>query len=291
VIKMIFLLLGWMAGASMAFSATAESFFWYDRASWFGGFSAIEVTDDGRGFVALSDRGRIVEGQFVRDPAGRILDMVVDRHDALRDAAGRPLGGAMDDGEGLAIGPDGRIYVSFEGVARVRVERAAGAPPVDLPRHPAFDAFEANRSFEALAVTPQGAVLVIPEDVPGGGDSPVWRFDGTGWDIAFHVPKDGSYQPVGADVGPDGLLYLLEREVTGLGFRSRVRVFGLNGDGGAVIYESRAGQHDNLEGISVWSDGGAIVMTMIADDNFRFFQRTEVVELRLPQSAGGAMSD
>jgi hypothetical protein len=280
---MIFLLLGWMAGASMAFSATAESFFWYDRASWFGGFSAIEVTDDGRGFVALSDRGRIVEGQFVRDPAGRILDMVVDRHDALRDVAGRQLGGAMDDSEGLAIGSDGRIFVSFEGVARVRVERAPGAPPVDLPRDPTFDAFESNRSFEALAVTPQGAILVIPEEVPAGGDYPVWRFDGNGWDIAFRVPRDGSYQPVGADVGPDGLLYLLERDVTGLGFRSRVRVFGLDGDGGATIYESRAGLHDNLEGISVWSDGGAVVMTMIADDNFRFFQRTEVVELRLPR--------
>jgi hypothetical protein len=201
----------------------------------------------------------------------------------LRDVAGRQLGGAMDDSEGLAIGSDGRIFVSFEGVARVRVERAPGAPPVDLPRDPTFDAFESNRSFEALAVTPQGAILVIPEEVPAGGDYPVWRFDGNGWDIAFRVPRDGSYQPVGADVGPDGLLYLLERDVTGLGFRSRVRVFGLDGDGGATIYESRAGLHDNLEGISVWSDGGAVVMTMIADDNFRFFQRTEVVELRLPR--------
>lgn len=279
---MIFLLLGWLAGSSMAFSAATEPFLWHDRASWFGGFSAIEVIDGGRGFIVLSDRGLIAEGRFVRDPEGAILDMIVDRHDVLRDAAGRPLTGAMDDSEGLAIGPDDRVYVSFEGRARVRVERADGAPPVDLPRVPAFDAYHANRSFEALAVTPGGAVLVIPEEEPGGGDFPVWRLDGGAWSVAFHVPRGGRFQPVGADVGPDGLLYLLEREVTGLGFRSRVRVFGLDGSGGATVYESRAGLHDNLEGISVWAEGGAVVITMIADDNFRFFQRTEVVELRLP---------
>jgi hypothetical protein len=279
---MIWLLLGYLAGSSMAFSAESEPFIWYDRAAWFGGFSAIEVTDDGRGFIALSDRAVLVEGLFVRDPEGRILDMVIRDHDHLRDAAGEPLRGRHADSEGLAIGRDGQIHVSFEGVARVRVEGRDGGPPRDLPRDPAFDAFQPNRSFEALAIAPDGAVLVIPEEVPGGGDFPVWRFGAEGvWRVAFHIPRSGRFLPVGADVGPDGLLYVLEREVAGLGFRSRVRVFGLDGNGGAVVFQSRMGQHDNLEGISAWADGERIVLTMIADDNFRFFQRTEVVEVRL----------
>lgn len=37
--------------------------------------------------------------------------------------------------------------------------------------------------------------------------------------------------------------------------------------------------HDNLEGISVWQDpDGRIRLTMISDDNFMVFQRTEIVE-------------
>jgi hypothetical protein len=279
---MIWLLLGYMAGSSMAFATVSEPFVWYDRARWFGGFSAIEVIDEGQGFIALSDRAELVHGRFVRDPEGRILDMVVARHDRLRDAAGQPLSGRHDDSEGLAIGPEGQIYVSFEGLARVRVEGRDGGPPRDLPRDPAFDAFLPNRSFEALAVAPDGAVLVIPEDLPEGDDFPVWRFGEEGdWRIAFHIPRGGRFLPVGADMGPDGRLYVLEREIAGLGFRSRVRVFGLDGSGGEPVYQSRMGQHDNLEGISVWADGAGVVMTMIADDNFRFFQRTEVVEVRL----------
>jgi hypothetical protein len=144
-----------------------------------------------------------------------------------------------------------------------------------------FDTFGRNAGFEAVAVTPGGAVLAIPEEVADGGGFPVWRLDGGAWDIAFVIPREGAFLPVGADMGPDGVLYVLERALTGPGFRSRVRVFGLDGSGGAVVFESGTGLHDNLEGISVWADGADIVMTMISDDNFRFFQQTEVVEVRL----------
>jgi hypothetical protein len=188
----------------------------------------------------------------------------------------------MADSEGLALAPDGRLFIAFEGRARVRVEGRDGAPPQVLPRDPAFDAYGENKAFEALALAPDGAVLVIPEDVEGGGDFPVWRLGGDGaWRVAFAIPRRGNFLPTGADAGPDGRLYVLERAVAGLGFMSRVRVFGLDGGGGATVFESRAGLHDNLEGLSVRAEGGGIVMTMISDDNFRFFQRTEIVEVHL----------
>ena len=64
-----------------------------------------------------------------------------------------------------------------------------------------------------------------------------------------------------------------------------MRSFAL-GEGGLtderVEMESATGQHDNLEGLSVWRDGaGVIRLTMISDDNFSFFQTTEIVEYRL----------
>ena len=277
------LALGLAVWASQASAATTDSFVWTESDLWFGGFSAIEVGDDGEAFVALSDRAVLVRGRFVRDAAGRIAEVVTESHERLRDAEGKPLRGRMADSEGLALAPDGRLFISFEGRARVRVEGGDGAPPQVLPRDPAFDAYGENRAFEALALAPDGAVLVIPEDVEGGGDFPVWRLGGdSAWRVAFAIPRRGNFLPTGADAGPDGRLYVLERAVAGLGFMSRVRVFGLDGGGGATVFESRAGLHDNLEGLSVRAEGGGIVMTMISDDNFRFFQRTEIVEVHLP---------
>jgi hypothetical protein len=263
---------------AMAGPRETREFVWHDDARWFGGFSAIEVLDDGQSFLTLSDRGVLVRGQFVRDPDGVIVDMIIDRADELRSAAGGVLDGAYDDSEGLALADDGTLYISFEGVSRVRIEDNL---PRELPRIPVFDGFERNRGFEAVAVTPAGAVLAIPEDMADGGGFPVWRLVDRDWEIAFVIPRDGAFLPVGADVGPDGLLYVLERALTGPGFRSRVRVFGLDGSGGVVVFESGTGLYDNLEGISVWADATGTVMTMISDDNFRFFQQTEVVEVRL----------
>jgi hypothetical protein len=90
--------------------------------------------------------------------------------------------------------------------------------------------------------------------------------------------------PTGADFGPDGRLYLLERGFAGFGFSSRVRAFTLNATGTRILSEqtlftSPVGKHDNLEGLSVWTDSQErIRLTMVSDDNFRFFQRTELVE-------------
>lgn len=42
------------------------------------------------------------------------------------------------------------------------------------------------------------------------------------------------------------------------------------------------GRHGNLEGLAVWQDAeGAIRLTMVADNNFRAFQRSEIVEYRV----------
>ena len=74
---------------------------------------------------------------------------------------------------------------------------------------------------------------------------------------------------------------MLERDFLGIGFRSRVRRFDLTGGNEQVLLETRLRAHDNLEGISVWQDEQGLRMTLISDDNFRAFQRTEIVEYRL----------
>jgi hypothetical protein len=106
---------------------------------------------------------------------------------------------------------------------------------------------------------------------------PLFVFDGA-WTQPFTIPRDGAFLPVGADFGPDGRLYLLERDFRGLaGFAARVRAFAIGPDGpgpAETVLETDPGTHDNLEGLSVWRDGaGALRLTMVSDDNFQFFLR------------------
>ena len=61
--------------------------------------------------------------------------------------------------------------------------------------------------------------------------------------------------------------------------RARVRRMALDGTGIETLIETA--RHDNLEGLAVWQAADGLRLTMISDDNFRWFQRTEIVEYRV----------
>lgn len=282
-----FLIAALAAGAASAVCAQTSELAYIDTHVWrgngdaaFGGFSAIEVFDDGLGFIALSDRGRITEGRFIRDLDGRITGIEAEPLRRLGNGAGGVLSGGRSDAEGLALSETGEIFISFEGASRVRTETGPDGVPFALPIPPDFRRMQGNGSLEALAVDDLGRIYTIPER-SGRLDRPfpVYRYDGSDWSVAFELPRAGPFLPVGADIGPDGLLYVLERDFTGLGFRTRIRRMSVNGTRIETLLET--GRHDNLEGISVWQDGPALRITMISDDNFNWFQRTEIVEYRL----------
>jgi len=260
---------------------------WRSSAPGFGGLSGLEVSADGTSFWAISDRGRLYAGRLLRTD-GRISGLADLRAWPLRDTEGNRMEGPRADAEGLAIAPDGRIFVSFEGFHRVWWYRKAGARAAWLPRPPAFRRLVGNASLEALAIDRDGAILAIPEKWSGTESGiPVFRFRAGAWSLPFTVPRRGSrFRPVGADIGPDGRLYLLERAFSGIfGFATRVRSFRIGPSrlsDERVELETATGTHDNLEGISVWRDAaGALRLLMISDDNQKFFQTTEFVEYRL----------
>lgn len=265
-----------------------QSYVWSDPDPAFGGFSGLELGDDGNDFIVLSDRATIWRGRLKRDAEGRIVGVQTSGPVELHDSKGDLLERETGDSEGLALAPDGSVYISFEGLARVAHYPSDGGAAEKLPRPKQFDRMQPNSSLEALAIAPDGTLYTMPErsgslHVP----FPVWRYRNGSWTQPFAVPRDGNWLPVGADFGPDGRFYLLERDFWGLfGFLTRVRVFDIAGDtisGGEVLVQTGAGRHDNLEGIAVWRDStGAIRLTMVSDDNFRLLQRTEFVEYRLP---------
>lgn len=253
----------------------------------FGGFSGIEMSADGRSYTALSDRATVRWGSIERDSQGRIRSLSTAGRARLQDSSGTKLKpGYLGDAEGLAIDAEGRMYVSFEGLDRIARFDDPDRPAERIPPAPAFKALVRNAGLEALAVTPEGDILTMPEQWESSTPmTPVWRFrDGT-WSTAFRLPRDGVWAPVGADVGPDGKLYVLERDFRGLrGFASRVRRYAMDGDSVGPpehILTTSLLQFDNLEGIAVWADGQGIRITMISDDNFLFVQRTELVEYRV----------
>ncbi|CAN5662032.1 esterase-like activity of phytase family protein [soil metagenome] len=252
----------------------------------FGGFSAVEVLDGGARFVAVTDQGHWASGTMERE-AGRLVAVSLDAIDPLRSIAGRPLTGDDADAEGIALDSDGRFFVSFEGFHRIRRYDRIDGPAAHVDGHREFRSLQRNSGLEALAIDAQGALYAIPER-SGALDRPfpVYRKRAGAWDRRLSIPRSGSFLVTGADFGPDGALYVLERDFTWLGgFRTRIRrfVLGAGGlDAGTTLLETARGALDNMEGISVWQDAsGAVRITLLSDDNFFPLQRTLFAEYLL----------
>lgn len=252
----------------------------------FGGLSAIHVFDGGETFLAVSDGGRFQSGTIKRTD-GKLSGGQLNPIERMIGVNGTPYKGADSDAEGIAVDAAGNIFVSFENNHRLRMFTNTSAPARSITGAPAFKSLQSNSGLEALAVSPQGHLYTLPER--SGKETrpfPLWRAAQGKWETFAQIPRRGRHLPVGADVGPDGRFYLLERDFRGLfGFGSRVRSFALNANGLSderTLWTSNLGQHDNLEGISVWRDkSGALRVTMISDDNFQFFQTSEIVEYKL----------
>ena len=263
------------------------TYVWDRPEEYFGGWSAIEVTNEGAGFVAIGDNAQTYEGEFVRD--GDVITGIVRRPiGALEDVDGVAFFRKDDedavDSEGLAILSDGRMAIAFERNHRLLVyENATPTQLIDLPRE--VWGLADNGGIEALAVDSKDRLIAIPETVPKAASGfPIWRNDASGWTTLGHITYSQGFRPVGADVAPDGRLFILERAFHAVGFQSRIRAFDLSeiDPEGTLIWTTPLGAFDNLEGLSVWQDStGALRLTMISDDNFFPLQRTQIVEFRL----------
>lgn len=261
---------------------------WHGDGELFGGWSGIDVSADGATFWAVSDAGLITRGQLLRQD-GHLVGIDAD---AYWQIAGEETPSNLflgSDSEGISISEDGSMAVSYEGMNRVWRYDDPGASATRLDQARAFLELKNNRGLEAVATAPNGALLAIPENLPEGyRDYPVFRSDGEHWSQPFALDHHGIWKSVGADVGPDGKLYLLERKLLGIGFASQIRRFDLSGPEtlkiGETVFSSPIGRHDNLEGIGVWRDAeGRLRAVMVSDDNFLPMLRTEIVEAILPE--------
>ncbi len=259
----------------------------YDHVGFFHGFSGIELDPGGREIALLTDSGNLIVGMLHRDQAGRPTGLRRWKFISIEEPQDAALGLRGLDTEGLAT-IDDVMFVSLERQHAVWLIAEDGRVAKRLPRPSAFDDLQKNSSLEALAIDAQGALYTLPERSGAlTRPFPVWRYAEGAWTQPFDLPRRGSFLAVGADFGPDGRLYLLERAMPlPYRFANRVRRFTL-ADGQIVdeevLLETEMGTHDNLEGLAVWRDAeGSIRLTMVSDDNFSRFQQTQIVEYRLP---------
>lgn len=289
--RALILLLAIVAGPALAADRLVldASIVWREPGDDFGGYSGLVVLDGGSRLVTVSDRGTFATAEIIRED-GRLAGVRLTDAGPLRGIKGDPLDGKDVDAEGLAMDGDGHVYVSFEAFHRVRRHDRIGDPAFGVPRHPDFPGLGNNSGLEALATDEAGVLYAIPERSGGlRRPFPVYRLRNGVWDRTLRIPRAGAFVVTGADFGPDGALYLLERDFNWLtGFATRVRRFGLTQagfDGGVTLLETGFRELDNMEGISVWRDaGGAIRVMLISDDNFFPLQQTLVAEYVLETS-------
>ncbi|MEM9762399.1 MAG: esterase-like activity of phytase family protein [Pseudomonadota bacterium] len=274
----------------------------------FGGFSGLLVTNQvgaepvagaERGFVAVGDRGHEIAAFYRPASPDCILRVVVNR--PLADEDGRPLGGDAADAEALAIGREG-VLVAFERAHRIEYRDPAGAVITRADR--VFQRLSHNGGLEALATVPEGVggagagasagdLIAIAED-PDANGFPVFLLKGgiaaRTAPIESRLVLPGPHRVTGADIGPDGTLYLVRRHFDrAIGVDIVVEAMPLS----ALFDEDVASATrvlaqfgpesgiDNMEGIAVSRDGPETRLTILSDDNFNPDQRTLLVELSL----------
>lgn len=267
----------------------------------FGGFSALEVTDNGTRLVATSDEGEFWTAAFVlKDgiPVGVTDNALSD----LLDPEGNVLEKKYNrDSEGSALAGDGTLYVSFERnhrIMRYKPTRPGDwaslgeARPQRLPAPPELADLPANGGLEALAVIDDDTLFALSE---AGRASPGYN---RGWIVhlgsgkwePFSYRRTEPFGPTDAETLPNGDMLVLERRFSilgGLGARLCV-IAGATIKPGAMlecrtVAEMQPPQSiDNMEGLAVHrNEKGETLVYVISDDNFSAMQRTVLLVFRL----------
>src|SRR5205085_6506165 len=266
----------------------------------FGGVSAIRVAADGAGFLAVTDKGRWLRGRIVYDgtrPAG------------IADAEMAPVLGP--DGRTLAargwydtesIAQDGgTVWLGIERVNRIvrfdvgRHGLLARGTPIPVP--PGIARLPHNKGLECLEFVPRhlplgGTLIAISErGLVREGNIQGFLLGDSG-PRAFSVKRIGDFDVSDCAVTPNGDLLVLERSfsrLVGVGMRIRRVALksiapGATVDGPVLIEADMNYQIDNMEGLSVHrAADGALVLTLISDDNFSMIQRTILLQFTLDQ--------
>ncbi|ESY96641.1 esterase-like activity of phytase family protein [Mesorhizobium sp. LNHC229A00] len=267
----------------------------------FGALSAFRFLKAGSDFIGVADTGYWFFGSVARDADRRPLGIQNFRMQQMADQSGQPIDEKWEvDAEGLAV-KDGIASVGFERnhrVSQFRIEPDTMKAPfrqLDFlvpPRE-----LRQNRGFETVTHSNangqhQGGLVVVSEkSLDKSGNIYAAIIEGPHRGV-FTIKRNDDFDITDGAFLPDGDLLLLERSFTmagGLKMRLR-RIYGESVEKGAVadgpvLLQADMGyQIDNIEGLDVWSrDDGALMVSLISDDNHSILQRNLYLEFILLQ--------
>ncbi|WP_246727846.1 esterase-like activity of phytase family protein [Chelativorans sp. Marseille-P2723] len=269
----------------------------------FGAISAFRFLDARKRFIGVTDTGFWFFGRLSHDSEGRPAGIDDFLMTPMMVTEGRLSTEKWEtDAESLAV--RGRTaVVGFERRHRLAEYRLdppnMGAPLADLDfLIPSYE-LRANRGFETLAFAPEegplaGALIAITErSINKQGNIFAAILDGPMKGI-FTVARSDGFDVTDGAFLPDGDLILLERRFTlasGVAMRLRripaaeIRPNGV-ADGPVLLEADMGYQIDNMEALDIWQRAdGAIMLSLMSDDNHSILQRNLYLEFRLRDEA------
>ncbi|ESX60327.1 signal peptide protein [Mesorhizobium sp. LSHC422A00] len=267
----------------------------------FGALSAFRFVKPGSDFIGVADTGFWFFGSITHDADKRPSGIQNFRMQQMVDEKGRPIDRKWEvDAEGLAV-KDGIATVGFERdhrVAQFKIDPSNMTAPFKQLNFlvPARE-LRQNRGFETVThANPNGQhegglVVVSEKSLDKAGNIYAAIIEGPHKGV-FTVKRNGDFDITDGAFLPDGDLLLLERSFSMAGgVRMRLRrIYGESVEKGAVadgpvLMEADMGyQIDNMEGLDVWTrDDGALMVSLISDDNHSILQRNLYLEFILHQ--------
>ncbi|MBF9045532.1 hypothetical protein LSUCC0031_00210 [Rhodobacterales bacterium LSUCC0031] len=239
--------------------------------------SGVDFTSNGD-IAIVSDKGVMFDARI----SDEVTSLTVTASHHLLNQGGSPLSRERSDAEGLAITPDGRMFISLE--RQHRIDEFRNRQTVQSWPIPRAIALPPNGGLEALAVDADGTLWTLSE-TPIRGGFPLLELRDGEWKERGSLPQSGRFLPVGADFDASGRLYILERSNQLWRFQSRIRRINIPTEDEKdieILWESALGEYDNLEGIALLDNPTRdIHLLLVSDDNRMPLQTTQVLLLRL----------
>jgi hypothetical protein len=264
----------------------------------FGGISSLRVGADGQRFVAVSDKGQWLRGRIVYRGTAPVA--IADAEMApMLGPDGRPLRArGWYDTESLADDGD-TLYAGIERAHRIvrfnfgKDGLLSRGVPVPVP--PAFKGLPHNASLECLVMAPKagplgGTLIAVSERGLDANGNIQGFLVGGATRGTFSWKRSDDFDVSDCAVTPGGKLLMLERRFSWTsGIAMRIRSAPLTAirpnatvEGAELISADMGYQIDNMEGLSVHrAPDGALVLTLISDDNFSPLQRTVLLQFTL----------
>lgn len=265
----------------------------------FGGISGFRLLPDRTRFIAVTDKGHWISGEFKRDITGALDDVLLADIGLLPDPDGNIFTRKRDaDAEALELA-GGKAVVAFEGNDRINIYpfaggRISGNPVAVFPQVTSLR-LARNKGLEALAkmsANPQGHefIAIAEESLNPSGNHRAFLLSAGG--IAeLSIARNGEFGITDADFLPGGDLVILERSYSPLaGPAIQLRRIagetispGAVLDGEILLSADKNFRIDNLESLDISTgDDGSIHFTLVSDDNFSALQHTIVLEFKYP---------